>query len=91
MKIDTKYNIGDTVYGVAPDGSTSYGKITFFLTGSKGTEALIEGRGRSCYLDSIGDTENEAFECYCKARYAELNNEINELKQLAKAHNIKLK
>lgn len=33
MNIDTKYNIGDTVYGVAPDGSTSYGEILYFLTG----------------------------------------------------------
>lgn len=91
MKLEIEYNIGDVVYGIAWDGKGAYGTISDIMIQSDGViQVFLKGSGKACRLENIGNTETEVFERYCKSRYVELTDEIIELMQLAKEHNIEL-
>lgn len=92
MKFESRFNIGDEVYGVDFKGGAAHGTIDFFLIGSDGKlRVSLKEHGYMCLEDSIGTTEFEAMTNYYTARMEELLSETELLKKFALDNNIEVK
>ena len=92
MKSESRFNIGDEVYGTDHRGGAAHGTIDCFFIGSDGKLMVsLREHGYTCFEDSIGTTEFEAKTNYYTARMEELLSETKLLKKFALDNNIEVK
>ena len=92
MKFESRFNIGDEVYGIDFKGGAAHGTIDCFFIGSDGKlRVSLREHGYTCFEDSIGTTEIEAMTNYYTARMEELLSETKLLKKFALDNKIEVK
>ena len=92
MKFESRFNIGDEVYGIDFKGGAAHGTIDNFFIGSDGKFSVsLREHGFTCFEDSIGTTEIEAMTNYYTAGMEELLSEIELLKKFGLDNNIEVK
>ena len=92
MKFESRFNIGDEVYGIDFKGQAAHGIIEYFFIYSDGKlRVSLKDHGYTCFEDSIGTTEIEAMTNYYTARMEELLSETELLKKFALDNNIEVK